>query len=385
VTITKLIELKNPTRIKRRQWQTLQKIYAEVCNWVLSELQKGHDKLSSKDVPFVLKSALKNEAIRQAKKAFTDFREGRARKIPKFKSSMPVSINNQNWDFVRKNDHWYVGFTTNEGKLYLPVQEREADTWFYALGVRANRINPLGSAKLLRKNKKWFLAIPFEISCELAPAKGKPQPDVQVQIKTQTQTNIGIDLGLVHLAVVTEPVSNKRMIYSGKQVGFRRRKYRSLRRSLGKKKAQRAIKALGQKETRFMKDKNHKISRSIVEFAKQFPNPVIKLEDLSGIRWERKTTKEADRNLNSWAFYQLKEFISYKAKMAGIPVVEVSPKYTSQKCYACGTVRKSNRQGRSYQCACGYKSHADLNGARNIALTEPDELTHAKRSRKVAV
>lgn len=324
MTITKLIELKNPTRIKRRQWQTLQKNYAQVCNWVLSELQTGHFKLSSKDVPFNLKSALKNEAIRQAKKAFSDFRDGRAKTIPRFKSSMPVSINNQNWDFVWKNGHWYVGFTTNEGKLYLPVAERETDTWFYALGVRTDKINPLGSAKLLRKNKKWFLAIPFEISCKLAPLKSNPQ----------TQTNIGIDLGLVHLAVIAEPLSNKRMIFSGKQVGFRRRKYRSLRRSLGKKKAQRAIKALGQKESRFMKDKNHKISRSIVEFAKQFPNPVIKLEDLSGIRWERKSTKQADRNLNSWAFYQLKSFISYKAQLAGIPVMEVSPKYTSQKCYA---------------------------------------------------
>ena len=283
-TVTKLVELHNPSKTKRHQWQALQKTYSETCNWVLNELRHGNVKLSSKDVPLELKSALKNEAIRQAKKAFSDFNDGRAKDIPKFKPSMPVSINNQNWDFVQNNGHWYVGFTTNQGKLYLPIVERGPDVWFYALGVRVGKANPLGTAKLIRKNKKWFLAIPFEVSCEL-------------NVKPQIQTNIGIDLGLglVHLAVVTEPVSNKRIFFSGKQVGFVRRRFRSLRQSLGKKKALRAIKALGQRESRWMKDANHKISRQIVDFAKQFPYPVIKLEDLSGIRSERKSTKRADR------------------------------------------------------------------------------------------
>ncbi|WP_459997645.1 hypothetical protein [Paradesulfitobacterium aromaticivorans] len=86
----------------------------------------------------------------------------------------------------------------------MPIVEREG-SWFYSLGVRSGKLNPLGTAKLLRKNRKWFLAIPFEVSCEL-------------KIEPETQTNIGVDLGLIHLAVVTEPVSNKRLFFSGKQV-----------------------------------------------------------------------------------------------------------------------------------------------------------------------
>ncbi|MFZ5639192.1 MAG: IS200/IS605 family accessory protein TnpB-related protein [Bacillota bacterium] len=51
-----------------------------------------------------------------------------------------------------------------------------------------------------------------------------------------------------------------------------------------------------------MKDVNHKVSKAIVEFARQFPNPVIKLEDLTGIRDSRMSVEYTDRNLHSWHF-----------------------------------------------------------------------------------
>lgn len=43
------------------------------------------EKLSSKDVPFNLKSFIKNEAIRKAKKAVSDYRSDKAVKLPVLK------------------------------------------------------------------------------------------------------------------------------------------------------------------------------------------------------------------------------------------------------------------------------------------------------------
>ncbi len=72
--------------------------------------------------------------------------------------------------------------------------------------------------------------------------------------------------------------------------------------------------------------------------------------------------------LSGWSFFQLRTFIEYKAKRAGIRVEPVDPKYTSQACAECGHCEKSNRQTQaSFLCkVCGHKDHADRNAARNI-------------------
>jgi putative transposase len=72
---------------------------------------------------------------------------------------------------------------------------------------------------------------------------------------------------------------------------------------------------------------NHQISKKIVDKALRH-RLAIALEDLKGIR-ERTTVKKAKRRQHhSWAFYQLRQFILYKAKRAGIPVFLVDSKNT---------------------------------------------------------
>ncbi|HEX9527268.1 MAG TPA: transposase, partial [Streptosporangiaceae bacterium] len=57
-----------------------------------------------------------------------------------------------------------------------------------------------------------------------------------------------------------------------------------------------------------------------------------------------------------------------KAESAGRVVVEVDPRHTSQRCSQCGHIAAGNRVTQAqFRClACGYKSHADVNAARNI-------------------
>jgi putative transposase len=57
------------------------------------------------------------------------------------------------------------------------------------------------------------------------------------------------------------------------------------------------------------------------------------------------------------------------AERYGIEIHEVDPAYTSQTCSCCGYVDKRQRQGEKFHCRhCGRRMHADVNGARNIAL-----------------
>ena len=98
------------------------------------------------------------------------------------------------------------------------------------------------------------------------------------------------------------------------------------------------------------------------------------LEDLEGVSTGRlldKRTKDGRRELRSWPFFQLEQFLTYKALIDGSAVVKVDAHYTSQRCPKCGQIRKENRKRdrHEYICSgCGYRSNDDRVGAMNIQL-----------------
>ena len=175
---------------------------------------------------------------------------------------------------------------------------------------------------------------------------------------------LGIDRGIVNIAVCSNNV-----FFNGKQIKNVRGKYAHLRKQLqskGTKSAKRLLKKISGKERRFVTDTNHCISKNIVNL----PYEIFALEDLTSIRVQSRKGKDFTRKLNNWAFYQLAQFLEYKAEALGKSVVYVDPRFSSQKCSKCGDIRKSNRKGSSYHCkACGYQLHSDLNASYNIAQT----------------
>ena len=84
--------------------------------------------------------------------------------------------------------------------------------------------------------------------------------------------------------------------------------------------------------------------------------------------------KEARRQAEQWPFASLQNKIAYKAALYyGVQAVKVDPSYTSQTCPVCGYVSRNNRpnHGEEFVCQnCGYKEHADIVGAINIAIRE---------------
>lgn len=178
---------------------------------------------------------------------------------------------------------------------------------------------------------------------------------------------LGIDKGIVNIAYTSDGDS-----FSGKQVDVIREKYTKIRQSLqkvGTKSAKRHLKKIAKKQSRFQKDSNHCISKKIVSIAKGTER-AIALENLEGICSQQKVRKADRQRFGSWAFYQLDNFIKYKAKIAGVPVIFVDPKNTSRTCSICGFISKSNRKSQSlFSCkSCGATINADFNGAVNIAF-----------------
>ncbi|WP_448572678.1 zinc ribbon domain-containing protein [Trichothermofontia sp.] len=100
-------------------------------------------------------------------------------------------------------------------------------------------------------------------------------------------------------------------------------------------------------------------------------NQAVALEDLTGIRGrtnQRPRSKTERSRPNSWAFDQLRQFLTDKGVKLGVAVRFVDPRYTSKTCYCCKV--SGNRQGKKFEClnlSCGWIGDADVNGAKNIA------------------
>ncbi len=192
-----------------------------------------------------------------------------------------------------------------------------------------------------------------------------PIVDIKEPPQIDTKDFIGIDLGIVKTAVTSFG-----HIFDGELIEKVRQKYFKVRRSLQKKKtksAKRRLKKIGQREARFRRNINHKISKEIVKVAKG-TSKGIAVEELQGIR-KQTVRKQQRAKHHSWGFHQLQQFLEYKCKLNGIPFVKVNPKDTSKACSRCGYVSASNRQSQSdFRCkACGFAINADLNAAINIA------------------
>lgn len=177
---------------------------------------------------------------------------------------------------------------------------------------------------------------------------------------------LGVDMGIVEIASDSLGTS-----YSGAQVKRVRRKHRRLRKSLqkcGSRSAKRKLKKLSGREARFGRNTNHVVSKAIVETAKHNRLGVA-VEDLTGIGKRVRVKKATRDDLTSWAFYELRSFLEYKARLAGLPLRAVDPRNTSRTCPNCGHCDKGNRKTQAeFACmSCGYAANADFVGAVNIA------------------
>jgi putative transposase len=241
---------------------------------------------------------------------------------------------------------------TLEGRMEIPVcfgAYQEA---------RLDRIR--GQADLLYRNGVFFLV------CTV---------DAPESPLNETSECLGVDLGIINIAATSDgELLNHSAAPKHAHVNIVRARYSRMRSKLqkkGTKSARQLLRKRRGRERRFVRDVNHCVSKAIVQTA-QGTSRGVALEDLKHIRErigaKRTVGKRQRRVLHTWAFFQLRTFIAYKAQMAGVRLVLVNPAYTSQTCSRCGHCERANRctQARFLCVACGYACHADLNAAENI-------------------
>ncbi|MDO8751585.1 MAG: transposase, partial [Dehalococcoidia bacterium] len=187
-----------------------------------------------------------------------------------------------------------------------------------------------------------------------------PEPEF-----VSTTEVVGVDLGLNHPAV-----TSSRQFLGKRHWKEVDRRYFRIKRSLqskGSKSAKRHLRKLAGKQLRFHRDCDHVLSRRIVQSATT--GATIVIENLTEIRNRVKARHgEGQRRLHSWSFAQFRSFLGYKAQEAGMAVVAIDPRHTSQTCSRCGFQYRHNRKSQSlFLCrSCGYQLNADLNASYNI-------------------
>ncbi len=176
---------------------------------------------------------------------------------------------------------------------------------------------------------------------------------------------IGVDLGIVNIAATSDG-----KVYTGsdiERVRARLAKRRKGLQSVGTKAAKRRLVKLSGQQARFQKHTNHCISKAIVLDAERTGRG-IGVEELTHIRTQVTARRKQRARLGNWSFGQLRAFLEYKSKRAGVPLVAVDPRNTSKGCSACGCVDAKNRPNQAtFSCiSCGHSEAADWNAARNI-------------------
>ncbi|WP_246178501.1 RNA-guided endonuclease InsQ/TnpB family protein [Actinomadura decatromicini] len=208
-----------------------------------------------------------------------------------------------------------------------------------------------GESDLLCRGGKWFLVA----TCDVPEAP----------LNTDPVDWIGVDRGIVNLATTSDGTNHQ-----GRGLEKYRRRMARVRAELqakGTKSAKRKLKRRARREARHAAHVNHRIAKTVVADAERTGRGIA-LEDLSGIRDRTRVLRHRRATLSSWPFHRLGTFIAYKALRAGVPMIEVDARYTSQGCPRCGHTTRRNRPTRDDFCCvvCGLAGPADHIAAVNV-------------------
>lgn len=233
----------------------------------------------------------------------------------------------------------------------------------------------ISGSKLLyveKKNKKqWCLNLSYSF-------EGK-------ECKSNKENILGVNIGVFNSITASVYGDKDRLVIEGGEVEAFRSKVEARRTSM---KHQRTICENGSighgyhtrvkpvldvsdKIARFRDTYNHKMSRTIVDYAERKECGTIQMEDLKGIANDKNPV------LKNWSYFDLQQKIKNKAAEKGIDVVIVERKYMSQRCPKCGHI-DINRDptSKSFECPeCNYKTKsADYATSQNLAIKDIDKI-----------
>ena len=359
-TVTKTLQatLATPTAGKEQRLQRLLDTYRDALHNAFdaeaTTMSAVNDIVTPYDLPYQAKDALKSY-------------------VPKLRDTYnaeelddehPLRLVNRaaTFDHSEERDHSFVWQVPQPGRgtnfwIPLRINPEQESLWFDLLNGNAKA----GELRLQQHRSSWELHVTVEYT-------------VEEPTESDNETYIGFDVGesaLITGYALKRDVPRKPMLVSGSRARhLRKEMFTTLKRLQERDAAEWRIDDRFDHYQNALTDIVEKASRRAVEYAKQFDEPVLVLEDLSYIRESLEYGKWMNRRLHSWAFARLQGRIEDKATEAGIRVESVNAAYTSQTCHACNRLGRRDEQA-EFVCPhddCHVSEfQADINAAANIA------------------
>ncbi len=218
-----------------------------------------------------------------------------------------------------------------------------------------------------REGDHWFVVFACEV--EVAPL---PACDEVV----------GIDLGLLHFATLSDgrTIENPRY-YRKAQKELKKHQQALARKKRGSHRRHKAVKLVTKAHRKVRNQRQdflHKASRTLVN-----TYGTIVFEELQPVNMSKRPKPKQDetgkylpngasakgglnKSILDAGWGQFQQYCVSKAANAGRHVLFVNPKYTSQVCSGCGTLKKKDLSERWHSCECGIELDRDHNAALNI-------------------
>ena len=263
----------------------------------------------------------------------------------------------------------YDSFTYPQGGYSLTADSRVCLSKIGSIKVKFHREikGAIKTCTIKREGDAWYVVFTCDVEAEPLPSSDKA---------------VGIDLGLLHFATLSDgsTIENPRY-YRKAEKKLERLQQALARKKRGSHRRKKAVKLVAKAHRKVVNQRRdflHKASRKLVN-----AYGLIVFEGLHPANMSKRPKPRQDENgaylpngaaakggLNKsivdagWAMFQ--QFCTYKAEEAGRRVLFVSPKYTSQVCSGCGTVKKKTLDERWHSCECGTELDRDHNAAINI-------------------
>lgn len=308
------------------------------------------------------------------------------RSITNYKRTFPLITRGRNITFY----HGYENYTEFLDNLYVARNLKVFIKWINKIQFSIVCGNPHKSAELRSVIQNIFEER-YKVNGSSIGIEGDKiilnlSLTMPKEVKELDENKVvGVDLGLAIPAMCAINTNSyvKKSIGSADDFLRVRTKIRSERRRLqknlkqtsgghGRAKKLKALERFKKYEKHWVQNYNHFVSKEVVDFAIKNNAKYINIENLEGYGKEVKNKFI----LSNWSYYQLQQYITYKAEKHGIVVRKINPYHTSQICSCCGRWEEGQRiNQKTFICKnpeCknfGIEVNADFNAARNIALS----------------
>ncbi len=306
------------------------------------KINKLFNAIKREKFPFVLEvtKCAPQIAIKQLGEAYKRFFKGE-NKYPQFRKK------GERDRFGLSNDQFKI--QKKEGKFFIQIPR----LGLVKMNEELRFHGKIMSATISTHGERWFVSINVELSEAIQPLP-------------KTNCSVGLDLGITHLATLSDGTK----IQAPKPLKTQLKKLRRLNKSLSRKqkgsnnraKAKAKLSRLYYRISNIRKDFLHKLTTKLI---RKFD--VICLEDLNvkGMIKNRRLS----RAIHDLGFYELKRQLIYKANQFGKTVKSVERFFPSSKtCSCCGfKLEKLSLSVRKWTCEkCGAEHDRDINASINI-------------------